>query len=120
MEFIEADTQFQRGVGATAEARLLPLQPLIEYYEREMGEWPGRLMIVTSFLGDVQLMSGWSELSPEFRQAVEQAQALVVSTMVRILNAQEEAAEGCGCKDGDGQKAELQRFLDSLPHRELG
>lgn len=116
MEYIEDVTQFSRGVGATAEARLLPLQPLIEYYEREMGEWPGRLMIATSFLGDVQLMSGWSELSPEFRESVEQAQALVVSVMVRILNAQE--GEGCGCKDDGGAIAELQRFLDSLPRRE--
>ena len=118
MDYIEDVTQFSKGVGATAEARLQPLRPLIEYYEREMGEWPGRLMIATSFLGDVQLMSGWSELSPEFRQAVEQAQALVVSTMVRILNAQEEAAEGCGCKDDGGAQAEMQRFLDSLPRRE--
>jgi hypothetical protein len=116
MEYVGDVTQFQQGVGATAEARLVPLQPLIEYYEREMGELPGRLMIATSFLGDVQLMAGWSELSPEFRQAVEQAQALVVSVMVRILNAQEE--EGCGCKDDGGQAAELQRFLDSLPRRE--
>ena len=116
MESIGDLTQLQQGVGATAEARLAPLQTLIEYYEREMGEWPGRLMIATSFLGDVQLMSGWSELSPEFRQAVEQAQALVVSVMVRILNAQE--GEGCGCKDGSSPNAELQRFLDSLPHRE--
>ena len=122
MESIGDIALFQQGVGATAEARLRSLQPLIEYYEREMGEWPGRLMIATSFLGDMQLMSGWSELPPEFRQAVEQAQALVVSTMVRILNAQE--GEGCGCKDDGGkgedggQKAELQRFLDSLPRRE--
>jgi hypothetical protein len=118
MEYVEDVTQFAKGVGATAEERLAPLQPLIEYYEREMGEWPGRLMIATSFLGDVQLMSGWSELSPEFRQSVEQAQALVVSAMVRILNAQEEAGEGCGCKDDGGATAQMQRFLDSLPHVE--
>ncbi|GAC1565473.1 MAG: hypothetical protein NVS3B14_03300 [Ktedonobacteraceae bacterium] len=116
MEYIRDLTRLQQGVGATAEARLTPLQPLIEYYEREMGELPGRLMIATSFLGDVQLMSGWSELSPEFRQAVEQAQALVVSAMVRILNAQD--GEGCGCNDDDGSTDELQRFLDSLPRRE--
>lgn len=118
MDYVEDVTQFSKGVGATAEARLEALKPLIEYYEREMGEWPGRLMIATSFLGDVQLMSGWSELSPEFRQSVEQAQALVVSVMVRILNAQEEAGEGCGCKDDGGATAEMQRFLDSLPRRE--
>ena len=116
MEYIEDITRYQQGVGATAEARLAPLNSLIKYYEREMGELPGRLMIATSFLGDIQLMSGWSELSPEFRQAVEQAQALVVSVMVCILNAQE--GEGCGCKDDGGATAELQRFLDSLPHRE--
>ena len=118
MESIEDVTQLAKGVGTTAEARLLPLQPLIEFYEREMGEWPGRLMIATSFLGDVQIMSGWSELSPEFRQSVEQAQALVVSVMVRILNAQEEAGEGCGCKEDGGATAEMQRFLDALPRRE--
>jgi hypothetical protein len=116
MEYIGDVTRFQQGVGATAEARLVPLQSLIEYYEREMGELAGRLMIATSFLGDVQLMSGWSELSPEFRLSVEQAQALVVSVMVRILNGQE--GDGCGCKDDSSQTAELQRFLDSLPRRE--
>jgi hypothetical protein len=116
MEYVEDITQIQKGVGASAEARLAPLMPLIEFYEREMGELPGRLMIATSFLGDVQLMSGWSELSPEFRQSVEQAQALVVSVMVRLLNAQE--GDGCGCKDDSSPNAELQRFLDSLPHRE--
>ena len=116
MEYIGDVALFQQGVGATAEARLSPLTPLIEYYEREMGVLPGRLMIATSFLGDVQLMSGWSELSSEFRQAVEQAQALVVSVMVRMLNAQE--GERCGCKNDGGATAELQSFLDSLPHRE--
>lgn len=116
MEFIEDVTQFQRGVGATAEARLVPLQPLIEYYEREMGELPGRLMIATSFLGDVQFMADWASQTPEFRQAVEQAQALVVSVMVRLLNMQE--GNSCGCKDDSGLASELQSFLDSLPYRE--
>ncbi len=116
MEFIEDTVRHQQGVGATAEARLIPLTPLIEYYEREMGELPGRLMIATSFLGDVQLMRDWSELSPEFRQAVEQAQALVVSAMIRLLNKQE--GEGCGCggggDDSGGTAADLQRLLDQL------
>ena len=114
MEFIEDAVRQQKGVGATAEARLVPLKPLIEYYEREMGELPGRLMIATSFLGDVQLMPSWSELSPEIRQAVEQAQALVVSVMIRILNTPE--GEGCGCGGGDdsGPATEVQRLLDQL------
>lgn len=84
---------WQQGVGATAEARLAPLAPFIEYYVREMGELPGRLMIATSFLADAQSMADWSQLSPEFCQAVEQAQALVVSVMVRILNMQQEPGQ---------------------------
>lgn len=76
------------GVGATAEARLAPLGPLIEYYEREMGPLPGRLMIATSFLRDVQVLVPWAGQPAELREAVEQAEALVVSVMIRLLNAQ--------------------------------
>lgn len=91
----------ERGVGATAEAHLVTLQPLIEYYEREMGELPGRLMIATSFLGDLKLMPGWTDQSPEVIAAVEHAEALVVSVMIRLLNAQRD----CECADpaGDGK-----------------
>jgi hypothetical protein len=82
-----------RGVGATSEARLVTLQPLIEYYEREMGELPGRLMMAASFLGDLKLMPGWEGQSSEALEAVEKAEALVVSVMIRIINAQ----SGCNC-----------------------
>ncbi len=116
MEFIGDVIQQKPGVGATAEALLVPLTPLIEYYEREMGDLPGRLMIATSFLGDVQLMPGWSSQTPEFRQAIEQAQALVISVMIRILNVREQ--QGCGCGSDSGPAEELQRFLDQLWGRE--
>lgn len=116
MEFIEDVAQLQQGVGATAEARLVPLAPLIEFYAREMGDLPGRLMIATSFLGDMQLMPGWSSQAPEFREAVEQAQALIVSAMIRLLNEQDK--EGCGCGDGgdngSGPAATVRRLLDQL------
>ncbi len=116
MEFFDNVAQVQCGVGAPAEARLMPLAPLIEYYEREMGELPGRLMIATSFLADVQLMPGWSFQTPELREAIEQAQALVVSVMMRIRNMQEK--DGCnGDKDGN-LVTELQHFLDQLSTRE--
>ena len=114
MKFVGDVTRLQQGVGATAEERLVPLTPLIEYYEREMGDLPGRLMIATSFLGDLQFLPDWSTQTPELRQAVEHAQALVVSVMIRILNMQE--GEGCGCGGGDdiGPAAEVQRLLDQL------
>lgn len=83
--------RFQDGVGAQSEARLVPLQPLIEYYTREMGELPGRLMIATNFLGDIRMLPDWHAQSPELRAAVEQAQALVISTMIRLVNLQNDA-----------------------------
>ena len=93
---MEADVStslIDRGVGATSEARLVIILPLIEYYEREMGELPGRLMLAASYLGDLKLMPGWEEQSPEAMAAVEKAEALVVSVMTRILNTQ----AGCNC-----------------------
>ncbi len=76
-----------REVGAKAERQLLPLAPLIEYYSREMGEFPGCLMIATNFLRDARQMKGWETLSPEIQQSVEQAEALVISVMARLLKA---------------------------------
>ncbi len=83
---------FGQGVGATAEASLVTLSPLIEYYEREMGELPGRLMIAASFLEDIKLMDEWSSRSPAAQAGLEQAKALVVSVMVRMLNTQQDGS----------------------------
>ena len=103
--------EHRAGVGATAEGLLEPLEPLIEYYAREMGELPGRLMMALSFLDDAQLTPGWSAQSAEARQTVEQARALVVSVMIRLLNAQDK----CGCADAGGVAAQIQRPLDAPP-----
>jgi hypothetical protein len=114
MKFIEDAKQRQKDVGATAEARLIPLTPLIEYYEREMGDLSGRLMIAASFLGDMQLMPEWSSQTPELREAIEQAQALVVSVMIRLLNMQESDGCGCGGRGEHRPAADVQRLLDQL------
>jgi hypothetical protein len=93
MEHLKRDSDDpQAGTGSAAEAQLEPLAVLIEYYEREMGELPGRLMIAISFLSDAQQMSGWEKQPLEIRQAIEQAQALVTSVMSRILKAQHNRA----------------------------
>ncbi len=96
------------GVGATSEAMLEPLTPLIDYYAREMGELPGRLMMALGFLDDARLTAGWSAQTPEARQAVEQARALVVSVMIRLLHAQ----QTCGCGDASALATEAQGLLD--------
>ncbi|GAC1476623.1 MAG: hypothetical protein PVSMB4_00130 [Ktedonobacterales bacterium] len=110
MECIQKVTQPDIGVGAAAEARLRPLAPLIEYYAREMGELPGRLMIAASFLADVQLLPDWSLQSAEHLQAVEQAQALVVSVMIRLLNLEEHG--GCAVGQGPDLLAERRPDVD--------
>ncbi len=93
---------FRQGVGATAEADLATLYPLIEYYEREMGELPGRLMIAASFLEDIKLLDDWSSRSPEAQAGLEKAKALVVSVMVRMLNVQN-AQQICSCSADNGK-----------------
>lgn len=92
MDQVSSRNHLAQGVGATSEARLTTLLPLIEYYEREMGDLPGRLRIAASFLADIKLMPGWSAQTPEARAALEQAEALVVSVMIRLLNAQSDCA----------------------------
>ena len=106
--------EHRTGVGATAEALLEPLAPLIEYYAREMGELPGRLIMALSFLDDAQLTRGWSAQSPEARHAVEQARALVISVMIRLLNAQ----DTCGCTDAGSVTTQVQALLDRPPGME--
>ena len=77
------------GVGSSAERKLEQIAPLVEYYEREMGVGAGRLMLATNFLRDARLMQ--PGLRPETRVALEQAETLVVSVMIRFLNAQKDA-----------------------------
>ena len=68
-------------------------------------------MMALSFLDDAQLTRGWNTQSPEARQAIEQARALVVSVMIRLLNAQEQ----CGCSDASGVTDQIAALLDRPP-----
>jgi hypothetical protein len=45
-------------------------------------------MMATSFLRDAQLLVPWAAQPPELRAAIEQAEALVVSVLIRLLNAE--------------------------------
>jgi hypothetical protein len=113
----------EQGVGATAEEKIKTIAPLVEYFETEMGLGAGRLMLATNFLRDAREMQ--PNLSLEARTALEQAEALVVSVMIRFLNADEPEesndAEGCGCGDGcdcaEGAKKQAQAWLDRAKNR---
>jgi hypothetical protein len=61
-------------------------------------------MIATNFLRDARLMPGWAAQPPETRQAVEQAEALVVSVMIRLLNGQPQ----CDCGTSSTARADIQ------------
>lgn len=106
MEAYREVAMLGQGVGATAEAALVSIAPLVEYYEREMGELPGRLMIAASYLADLKLMDGWAAQSPEAQASIAQAEALVVSVMVRLLNAQQDFSPAVDAAPVEGQKEE--------------
>jgi hypothetical protein len=66
---------------------LEPIEPLVEYYEREMGQLSGRLMAALSFLVDLQDSHGWAEQSAMTRDAVQYSRLLIASVL-RIVAAQ--------------------------------
>lgn len=92
-----------RGVGATAERKLQQIEPLVEYYDREMGVFAGRLMLAASLLRDARAMK---DVPEEVGAAIELGEALAVSVMTRILAAGE---DGCDC---DCVADEVQALLD--------
>lgn len=109
----------KKGVGATAEEKTKAIAPLVEYFETEMGVGAGRLMLATNFLRDAREMQ--PNLSPEARAALEQAEALVVSIMIRFLGTRREETEGCSCEEGcdciEGVKQLAQVWLDKAKNR---
>ena len=94
------------GIGQTAEEKLVTLEPLIAFYEQEMGSLPGRLMLAVNFLRDAQTMK--TDLKPEVQAAIEQAEALTMSVMTRLLAMAEDAGNDCESKD------QVQAWLSNL------
>ncbi|MGK0619532.1 hypothetical protein [Meiothermus cerbereus] len=107
----------EQGMGVTAEEKIKAIAPLVEYFETEMGVGAGRLMLATNFLRDAREMQ--PALTPEARAALEQAEALVVSIMIRFLGTRQEETEGCeescGCIEDIKQQA--QAWLDKAKNR---
>ncbi len=103
------------GVGAAAEKRLADLEPLIAFYEQEMGTFAGRLMLAVNFLRDAQNMK--APLTPEVKAALEGAEALTVSVMTRLLAlTEDEGRGGCDCEgDCEGVKEQAQAWFDKGP-----
>lgn len=72
---------------------LEPIEPLVEYYEREMGQLSGRLMAALSLLVDLEDSHGWSDQGAMARDSVRYARLLVASVLRLVAAAQAEQAD---------------------------
>ncbi len=90
---------------------LEPIEPLIEYYEREMGQIAGRLMAALSLLVDLEDSYGWDGQSAQARDTVRYSRLLVASVLgiVAVAQAQQGDETGMGGAIDDS----LRRLLDN-------
>ncbi len=93
---------------------LEPIQPLVEYYAREMGELAGRLMVTLSLLVDLEDSYGWADQNFQVRDSVHYSRLLVASVL-RIV-----AAAQTGQGDEHGMAGAIQEMLDRLRDGEDG
>lgn len=90
---------------------LEPIEPLIEYYSRQMGQLSGRLMTALSFLTDLEDAYDWGSHTAEVQEAVHYSRLLIASVLKMVAAAQEaqEAAE-------DGPDAAAEAIRKALRH----
>jgi hypothetical protein len=73
---------------ASRDDELELIDPLVEYYAREMGEVAGRLMVALSLLTDLEDSYGWDDQPEQSREAVRYARLLVGSVFRIVADAQ--------------------------------
>ena len=75
---------------------LEPIEPLVEYYAREMGQFAGRLMAALSMLTDLEDSHGWEGQSDQARETVRYSRLLVASVLRIVAAAQAERGDETG------------------------
>ena len=75
---------------------LEPIEPLIEYYEREMGQLSGRLMAALSLLVDLEDSYGWAEQGAMAQESVHYSRLLVASVLRIVAAAQADQGDELG------------------------
>lgn len=75
-------------------AGLEELEPLIDYYARQMGQLSGRLMAALSVLTDLEDAQIWREQPAEVTEPVHQARLLVASVLKVVMASQEVGEHG--------------------------
>jgi hypothetical protein len=72
---------------------LEPIGPLVEYFEREMGQLSGRLMAALSLLVDLEDSHRWTDQVAMARDSVRYSRLLVASVLRIVAAAQAEQDE---------------------------
>ncbi len=75
---------------------LEPIEPLVEYYAREMGQLAGQLMAALSLLADLEDSYGWDGQSAQARETVRYSRLLVASVLRIVAAAQAEQGDETG------------------------
>ncbi len=75
---------------------LEPIEPMVEYYAREMGQLAGRLMAALSLLVDLEDSYGWDDQSAQARETVRYSRLLVASVLRLVVAAQAEQGDETG------------------------
>ncbi len=90
---------------------LEPIEPLVEYYVREMGQLAGRLMAALSLLVDLEDSYGWDKQSAQARETERYSRLLVASVFRIVATAQANQGDDTGMADAvDGM---LRRLFDA-------
>lgn len=97
-----------------SKAGLEPIEPMIEYYAREMGQLAGRLMAALSLLVDLEDSYGWTAPSQQARDTVHYSRLLVASVLRIVAAAQAEPGD-----EMDMGKA-IEQFLSRFARGENG
>ena len=88
---------------------LEPIEPMIEYYAREMGQLAGRLMAALSLLVDLEDSYGWREQGQQARDTVHYSRLLVASVLRTVAAVQ--AEQGDAMDLGSAIDAYLQQMV---------
>ncbi len=92
---------------------LEPIEPLVEYYAREMGQLAGRLMAALSLLADLEDSYGWDDQSAQARDTVRYSRLLVASVLRIVAAAQAEQGAEIGMAGAIDDT--LRRLVDNGP-----
>lgn len=96
---------------------LEPIEPLVEYYEREMGQLSGRLMAALSLLVDLEDSHGWSDQGAMARDSVRYSRLLVASVLRLVAAAQAAQADTLSTAEAiDAALRRLARANGDGPH----